>query len=459
MEKWLYYILNDNTIVDNQEYCASNGVLYNHRIPSGALKLSQRVGKQHTKVHNNNKAIWSFLYHSYALQQDNKNDVFLFNNKEYENNTDDKLVDVSGRDARNFRIRTGNLIGYIRSGEYALKVSSRFGDNFLKYIIADADGFLSVKDKGGDTKGSYEWLLVYLWSIKLKKAYRLGLPKEYKSFTEELKKAKGQIDPLYYYKHHKTGQYKCNYREYSYDTLQAALILEAFNKVKKHIAFVNGLHSIRTALATATRGIRLKPSDLYQAQHFSNPFYSDYNDVIDLSKSILRDEFSGFGAEKNSDAFLFDVSMLFEYFVKKLLMRSGWILRSKFSSKLTIPTGTREQKLQPDLLIETVNGLAVFDVKYKNFDRIYGVKREDLFQLHTYIGRYGNDESIASCGFIYPNANDKNEIIQQTIQFMGKIVPFYVCLLGVPVNKNDNFNESFRNQCTSFVEEIHNILN
>ena len=30
----------------------------------------------------------------------------------------------------------------------------------------------------------------------------------------------------------------------------------------------------------------------------------------------------------------------------------------------------------------------VFDVKYKAFDTVYGVKREDLFQLHTYIGQY-----------------------------------------------------------------------
>ena len=32
----------------------------------------------------------------------------------------------------------------------------------------------------------------------------------------------------------------------------------------------------------------------------------------------------------------------------------------------------------------------VFDVKYKTFDPQFGVKREDIFQLHTYIGQYGN---------------------------------------------------------------------
>ena len=45
-----------------------------------------------------------------------------------------------------------------------------------EYIIADADGFLEMEDYGGEEKGDYEWLLVYLWLIKLKRAYRLGLP-------------------------------------------------------------------------------------------------------------------------------------------------------------------------------------------------------------------------------------------------------------------------------------------
>ena len=44
---------------------------------------------------------------------------------------------------------TGNLIGFVKRGDYALKISSRFGDRFLQYIIADADGFLELKDVGG----------------------------------------------------------------------------------------------------------------------------------------------------------------------------------------------------------------------------------------------------------------------------------------------------------------------
>jgi hypothetical protein len=97
---------------------------------------------------------------------------------EYEHNTDDGFITINGTDSRNFTLNTGNLIGFVKRGEYSLKVGSRFGDAFLRYIIADADGFLEMENIGGEnnTEG-YEWLLAYLWNIKLKKAYRLGIPK------------------------------------------------------------------------------------------------------------------------------------------------------------------------------------------------------------------------------------------------------------------------------------------
>ena len=104
----------------------------------------------------------------------------LFNDSEYEHNTDDTLLRVSGVNVANFTLTTGNLIGFIKQGDYSLKISSRFGDNFLRFIIADADGFLELENLGGQINGEgYEWLLAYLWNIKFKRAYRLGLPKTY----------------------------------------------------------------------------------------------------------------------------------------------------------------------------------------------------------------------------------------------------------------------------------------
>ena len=57
------------------------------------------------------------------------------------------------------------MIGLVKRGNYSLKISSRFGNEFLKFIIADADGFLEIKNMGGEREleDGYMWLLAYLW--------------------------------------------------------------------------------------------------------------------------------------------------------------------------------------------------------------------------------------------------------------------------------------------------------
>ena len=137
-----------------------------------------------------------------------------------------------------------------------------------------------------------------------------------------------------------------------------------------------------------------------------NPYYADYNPVIKLSKQILRNELLNFGAPSEASAFFFDVSMLFEYFVRKLLKRAGVALHEKSGRQWQIPSGLRhgyiQRKLIPDLIFDLNDETYVFDVKYKSFDFNYGVSREDLFQLHTYIGQVSNQHNVAGCGFIYP---------------------------------------------------------
>lgn len=93
---------------------------------------------------------------------------------------------------------------------------------------------------------------------------------------------------------------------------------------------------------------------LLDTPHFSNPLYSDYNTVIDLSKRVLKNQGASFGEAKGSSAFLFDVSMLFEYFIRKLLQRAGISLLPKSDGDHKISTGALgyRRDLQPDILFD-----------------------------------------------------------------------------------------------------------
>jgi len=162
--------------------------------------------------------------------------------------------------------------------------------------------------------------------------------------------------------------------------------------------------------------------------------------------------------------------MLFEYFIRKLIKRDGVQLLSKLDQLCRIPCGKiggGTRRLEPDLVFEGNGGLYVFDVKYKAFDFRYGVKREDIFQLHTYIGQYGNKAAIKGCGFIYPISekrwNDGNlgktqGMISDVICQQGKDIPFYVLFMKIPDNTFSAFNSLMNEQCDLFISRMKFIM-
>jgi hypothetical protein len=364
-----------------------------------------------------------------------------FRGGDYEHNTIDRLFSLSGLGLDRFTISTGNLIGQMRLDNVTLKVSSRFGDDFLKYLIADADGFLEVKNLGSHNKGNdLKWLLVYLWKTKLKQAFRLGVPKAYVNQRERLNTLRGRLDLIdYEIRGQHEGRLLCDYREHSYDTPTGRLIASAFKAVErmKLTSLISDCHRIKDAFLTASQGQRSPIDTLLNTAPFSNPFYHEYNEVIHLSKMLLRQDYSDFGGTSQDSAFFFDVSMLFEHFIRKVLMRSGIPLQPKGQSLGSIPSGndTYSRKLIPDILYQDELGQHLFDVKYKHFDTRYGVSREDIFQIHTYAGQVLNSGgSLKRIGFIYPvKASTESRLpIRQALDIGGHRLNFEVHFLVIP---------------------------
>lgn len=104
----------------------------------------------------------------------------------------------------------------------------------------------------------------------------------------------------------------------------------------------------------------------------------------------------------------------------------------------------------------------LFDVKYKSYDFVNGVARDDLFQLHTYLGQCSNHHEIASCGFIYPLSEERwnsnsvesmNGCIADSVQFSGCSIPFRIFFLKVPGGP-EHFNRRFRAECVRLLENI-----
>lgn len=476
--KWLFDVIKDGTLRDNQSYSAKEGSFKNNR--SGVKFGLREKGKyKRHRIQTKEWDIWVFLNSisgdiKKVLGNKNKrSDAFvLFNEEEYEHNAGESLVKISGHNHRSFNLTTGNVVGYVRKGDHSLTVNSRFGNDFLKYIIADADGFIELEDIGGESSGDvYKWLLAYIWNTNLKKAYRLGLPKKYVTRDDRTTRVRGAIDVVDYFQNHKSGKYLCSYREHNHYGEAISLFIKAYEEIK-HNSFCEQTRGIYNTLLVANQGVRRSRQEILKTKHFTNQYYSDYNNLIDLSKRIIRNGSLSLESQNDSSAFLFDVSMLFEYFIRKLIARNGIYVESKSKHLWKIPSGaiqgSYERKLEPDLVFESNDGIYVFDVKYKYFDQTYGVKREDLFQLHTYIGRYGHDATIKGCGFIYPISAERWEtlgldatagLISDVISQQGREIPFHVLFLKVPKDSQEDspgndFKEKMSESCSTFVSTL-----
>jgi hypothetical protein len=480
MNKTLGEILAGGAVVDNTVHQVREGVFVpgSHR---------DEIGVHDGNGGSSQHRAWCFLSGIASkmerlLQPGEGSSLVVFEGREYEHNTEESLLRMcGGADFNDFSFATGNLIGCV-TGSYngypfSLRVSSRFGDEFLKFIIADADGFVEVADHGGMDKGGYDWLLIYLWLIKLKKAFRLGLPKAYESRTENLVSVRGRLDPVDYVLHSRSARYRCTYREHCYNNGTTRLIARALQHLDSNSTF-RAPHRLNQTFQIAIDGERRSLQELLATQPVRNPYYSDYAPVVSLAKQILRNELSDFGEQSPTNALLFDVSMLFEYFVRKLLQRNGVRFHPKNDRKWSIPSGLphgySRRKLIPDLIFDVEERTFVFDVKYKAFDFKYGVSREDLFQIHTYLGQVSNEHHVHGCGFIYPIRETRWEalgldsckgIYSDTITQAGESVPFHIVFIKIPeqgfVPDSEwpkSFQNSFTKQTGTFVRNFLNCL-
>ena len=465
---WLFDLIKNGTLVDNQCYQVNQGVVTNRHLDPIQLKTKSKG--QWKYPYNNEEAIWCFLNFvsrdiKKTLSNNSAGILVLFNDEDYEHNTDDGFINLTGTDARNFILNTGNLIGFVKRDDYALKISSRFGDSFLRYIIADADGFLEIENIGGEDHGDgYDWLLAYLWNVKFKRAFRLGLPKKYIAKIDRLSKVRGTIDPIDFFQNKASGKYLCSYREHSYDSPAVSLFIKAYETIE-HYSFCHGSRSIYNSFVMANQGTKRTYREIMDisTSYFTNPFYDDYNRLIDLSKRVTSQQGADFNSQNKSSAFLFDVSMLFEYFIRKMMKREGIHLLSKSEKRHIIPTGSLRKyvrKLEPDFVLEGNDGLYVFDAKYKFYDPHYGVTREDLFQLHTYIGQYANTAPVKGCGFIYPMSEHQWEslklnrscgLISDVVHQHRNEIPFHILFLKVPSDGQLAFNRIMSEQCRMFM--------
>ena len=382
--------------------------------------------------------------------------------EEFDANTKQKLFDISGNRFDNLKLYTNNIVGSINYQGKQFNINCRFGNEFLQYMIASSSGFLELENLGNinNSVGLGEWLLIYYWKIQLKKAFSLGMYKSYKEKNANLSIVRGNINiNSYIRKTHFDGKVDCNYKEHSYDNIINYTISLALKKVFKKDEYrqiVEDIYEIKNAFDSIQhKKINLK---LETSHKVLNPFYAKYNEVYKLSLNILNNNFASIGeGSQDFSAFLFDISLLFEHHIRKILQQK-FSLFQKNKKEFFIPNGIFKNKLFPDVIIDHGDDkISIFDVKYKHFNKANGVDREDRFQLTSYVATHLSKYEVIECGFIYPSNSEYKPKRNQTLNICKEEIPFNIYLYEV--NTSNIFLKKQKDNDIKFINEFKELEN
>jgi len=414
-----------NQILDNNQYSLKDYLDLNRWDLSRLV--ASRAGEDRKK-----EEIFKFIVKLRGILQSKQPHIISFG-EEFEENFKE-VFSFEGKDFDTLKIYTNNIIGTILYDGVIFNIGSRFGEQFLQYMIASSEGFLEYEDFGQKDKdlGLAEWLLIYYWKVLLKKAFRLGLYKSYSEIENDLSSLRGRVDFAHIHKFQHSAKLRCYYREHSYlnainEVIRRALIkISNINKYDKLIADLTPIK--RAYFDLKSINVSLKSLKNHKIR---NPFYLPYQEVYELSLQILENRFFNFGAISDFNALLFDISMLFEHHIRKLLIHNGFTIEEKNSKKYFIPNGIGVSPIYPDIVIVHEDGsISVYDVKYKNFNS--KVEREDRFQIVSYAALLSSHyKEVKECGIIYPVKGYKEKLTQD----------FYLC------DKKTQFNVVFYPVC------------
>jgi 5-methylcytosine-specific restriction endonuclease McrBC regulatory subunit McrC len=342
-------------------------------------------------------------------------------------NADSDLVFRVFADGESYYLDSANYIGQINwpiAGKpLSFEIGSRFSATFLQRMLNFANDVV-LDDIDADKvskspQSTTEFILFYLFSQSLEKAFILGLPKRYQSQQHHEARLKGVLDINRTLKQDWPfkGKISSTSREQWPVVEIADVLYKAVTVIgKKQSGLMDRIKHVLPAIREAKSNQFVSPSVVLKAKQSSslnNPIFYPYRQVLNYAEMILKLE--GIVSSKNADqsgvSFILNIAELFEIYVRKLLALhfQDW---SVDSPKIKLYENQfYSRHIIPDIVMRKGNKVAVFDTKYKRMNYVGrhqngmgDVDRADLFQIHTYMSYYQSQPDIEFIGggLLYP---------------------------------------------------------
>ena len=398
-------------------------------------------------------------------------------------NDENQIINVD-----DVKIKTGNLMGFIGfSGKQnhgtRLEIRSRFTNNdkqdyFFHYMLEKVFKINLFDMNYSHSKNNGFDLLYLIFPALLKRAFRQGIFRTYRTFHKNDAAVKGVIEISRHIKYNEPFNGKIAYRsrEYSADNDMTQLIRHTIEFIKQKSIGKNVLNA-DAATKEAVNQIIAATDSSYCFQNRSkiihrnikpviHPYFSEYKYLQKLCLLILSHQSMQY-AKSDSPVYgiLFDGAWLWEEYLNTILQDLNFEHPTNKDRKGGIKlfdntAGSGEEtfnkcyrRIYPDFYKENSSDDkkdgVILDAKYKHLEN--GFVRDDLYQVISYMHTMKIDKG----GFIYPFAltspgNLTVEVKKYHLAGLGGTIR----TIAFPITQNAENYELFKTQMQKAESEL-----
>lgn len=255
-------------------------------------------------------------------------------------------------------------------------------------------------------------IFAFLFSEKLKNELIKGIYREYVKQEDDLSILKGKLNIKNQIKNIYKNNRKVNCTFSSFE--ESNLLNSCFYTFSKYL--VTKVKSIKTQENLKFINLTFCDIPLINLEEitlkkitFNRNNKRFHESFILLNKLMFSNSSLGKRGEKQGFSLMFEVNILYETYIGKVLQKKLSNLDVKLqdsSRKLLINAKTSRGifQLKPDIVIDNI----IIDTKWKllNNSNRHGVCREDLYQMYAYATRYLNIERVI---LLYPLVSEEYE--------------------------------------------------
>lgn len=316
--------------------------------------------------------------------------------------------------------QTGNVVGFIGSGDERLIITSRFAegsdDYFFQYLLNRVLEFPDVTTLETDASQENRLfnLILFLFPYYLRKALRKGLFKTYVRRQYNDSEIHGTIDiPRQIKKNIPfTGKIASNQREFSYDNEVTELVRHTVEYVRQRPYGKNLLPKVKDEVQSVVAGTPgYSPGNRQKviAANRKNPvrhaYYREYLSLQKLCLMILTHQKHQVGSGSGKIyGILFDAAWIWEEYVNLLVRDYFHHPKNKEGKGAQRLFDQNTGLIYPDFIGRNPVSRMIADAKYKPMENI---GNRDYLQLLAYMFRFDSKRGF----YLYPETEEVSDLV------------------------------------------------